>query len=185
MKLASLLDHNNQSGVVTKTAQAKPAAPGTKSGVSTALEAALAQAEGVAKTAAEQNSPARELEKLASEVTSQNRDEELAHAQKLGHYIADGFIRNIASYEAAAEKLAMEKAASMQITAEEIAMVREARENPKAFLAKVAAQEPQLTQAEAKALEEKTAQETIRGIHKLAMEHYASGYKAMEEALAS
>jgi hypothetical protein len=185
MKLKSLIASAESMATTTKTASHTP----TKtSNIASAIDEALAQAEAV-KTASEARSPSADLEKMASEIALGQRDAEVGHAEKIGAAMADSFVRQLAAYETAAHNMAMEKAASMEITAEEVEMIREARENPEAFIAKVASaidssdEDETLTEKQASEIWENTAQETVRGIHKVAMDHYAAGYATIADAL--
>jgi len=115
-----------------------------------------------------------------------NREAEVGHVEKLGAAMADSFVRQLAAYETAAEKIAMEKAASMAVTAEELDFVRAARSNPQEFVAKVAEEASAYegySEKVASEVWENTAQDTVRAIHKTAMDHYASGYATVLEAL--
>lgn len=185
MKLKSLIASAESMAPTTKTASHTPA---KTSNIASAIDEALAQAEAV-KTASEGRNPSADLEKMASEIAFEQRDAEVGHAEKIGAAMADSFVRQLAAYETAAQNIAMEKAASMQISADELEMVREARENPEGFIAKVAAaagvgaDEEQLTEKQAAEIWENTAQETVRGIHKVAMDHYAAGYATIADAL--
>ena len=188
MKLKGLIGNIENNAPLSKTASHN-ASQG--SSVSSAIEAALAQAEAV-KTASERRNPAADLEKMAAEVAEGNRMGEVGHVEKLGSAMADSFVRQLAAYETAANNIAQEKAASMQVTAEELEMVLEARNNPQLFMAKVAeaAQAAQAAQGSEQISEkvaaeiwETTAQETTRAIHKTAMDHYAAGYASIAQAL--
>lgn len=185
MKLKSLIASAESMATTTKTASHTPV---KTSNIASAIDEALAQAEAV-KTASETRNPSADLEKMASDLAMGQRDAEVGHAEKIGAAMADSFVRQLAAYETAAQNIAMEKAASMEITADEVEMVRAARENPSAFIAKVAemsgmsAQEEGLTEKQAAEIWENTAQETVRGIHKLAMDHYAAGYATIASAL--
>ena len=185
MKLKGLIGNIENNAPLSKTAS-HTATQG--SSVSHALEAALAQAEAV-KTASERRNPAADLEKMAAEVAEGNRMGEVGHVEKLGSAMADSFVRQLAAYETAANNIAQEKAASMQVTAEELEMVMEARHNPQLFIAKVAeaAQAAQggeeMSEKVAAEIWETTAQETTRAIHKTAMDHYAAGYASIAQAL--
>ena len=182
MKLKGLIGNIENNASQSKTASHN-ASQG--SSVSHALEAALAQAEAV-KTASERRNPAADLEKMAAEVAEGNRMGEVGHVEKLGSAMADSFVRQLAAYETAANNIAQEKAASMQVTAEELEMVMEARHNPQLFLAKVAEAAQggeQMSEKIAAEIWETTAQDTTRAIHKTAMDHYAAGYAAIAQAL--
>ena len=194
MKLKGLIGNIENNAPQSKTASYN-ASQG--SSVSSAIEAALAQAEAV-KTASERRNPAADLEKMAFEVAEGNRMGEVGHVEKLGSAMADSFVRQLAAYETAANNIAQEKAASMQVTAEEVEMVLEARNNPQLFIAKVAEaaqanQEAQygqyaqgggqISEKVAAEIWETTAQETTRAIHKTAMDHYAAGYASIAQAL--
>lgn len=182
MRLQTLLGNIN-SAPTTKTASAAPA---PRAGVMDAITAALAEAETVKTASTPENTPAGQLEKMASEVVASNRDAELQHAEKIGAAMADSYVRQLAAYEAASEKIAMEKAAEMNVTAEELQMVMAARQDPQGFLAKVAEQaQYQEYQNEKIAAEvwDQTAQDTVRAIHKTAMDHYAAGYGTIIQAL--
>lgn len=178
MKLKSLI--GNIEGGSTKTAAVQTRG----SNIMAAINDALEQTEN-AKTASA-HSAIEDLEKMAAEVASSHRGGEVEHAEKIGAAMADSFVRQIAAYEAASEKIAMEKAAEMNVTADELQLVRTARMDPRGFLAKVAEEaEYQDYQNEKVAAEiwENTTQETVRAIHKTAMDHYAVGYATMLDTL--
>jgi hypothetical protein len=178
MKLKSLI--GNIEGGSTKTAAVQTRG----SNIMAAINDALEQTEN-AKTASA-HSAIEDLEKMAAEVASSHRGGEVEHAEKIGAAMADSFVWQIAAYEAASEKIAMEKAAEMNVTADELQLVRTARMDPRGFLAKVAEEaEYQDYQNEKVAAEiwENTTQETVRAIHKTAMDHYAAGYATMLDAL--
>ena len=181
MKLKGLIGNIENSGSVKTASQAATAKSG---GVMDAITEALEQVEATKLASA--NTPAGDLEKMAAEVAELNREAEVAHVEKLGAAMADSFVRQIAAYETASEKIAMEKAAEMNVTAEELQLVHAARTNPQEFIAKIAEQaEVEQYQNEKIAAEiwETTAQDTVRAIHKTAMDHYAAGYATVIEAL--
>jgi len=181
MKLKGLIGNIENTGSVKTASQA--AAPKT-GGVMSAINEALEQVE-LSKTASA-HTPSGDLEKMATEVAGANRDAEVSHVEKLGAAMADSFVRQIAAYESASEKIAMEKAAEMNVTAEELQLVHAARTNPQEFIAKIAQQaEYDEYQNEKIAAEvwETTAQDTVRTIHKTAMDHYAAGYATVVEAI--
>jgi RNA-binding protein YhbY len=177
MKLKGLIGNIENTGSTKVAAQKAP----QSSSVLSAIDEALAQAESV--KVASDRTPAGDLEKIAAEVATSNRDGEVAHVEKLGAAMADSFVRQLAAYETASEKIAMEKSASMNLTAEELQMVHEVRTNPDAFIAKVAQLAGTQTEKTAAEVWESTAQETVRAIHKTAMDHYAAGYSTVVEAL--
>ena len=181
MKLKGLIGNIENSGTIKTASQAAAHKPGS---VLSAINEALEQVEQ-AKTASA-NTPAGDLEKMAAEVAASNRDAEIAHVEKLGAAMADSFVRQLAAYEAASEKIAMEKAAEMNVTAEELQLVHAARTNPQEFIAKIAEQarvEEYENEKIAAEVWETTAQDTVRAIHKTAMDHYAAGYATVVEAL--
>lgn len=181
MKLKGLIGNIENSGSVKTASQA--AAP-KSGGVMSAINEALEQVER-AKTASA-HTPSDELEKMAAEVAYANREAEVAHVEKLGAAMADSFVRQIAAYESASEKIAMEKAAEMNVTAEELHLVHAARNDPQGFIAKIAEQaqvEEYQNEKIAAEVWETTAQDTVRAIHKTAMDHYAVGYATVLEAL--
>lgn len=178
MKLKSLIGNHETQAVTTKTASRQ------QSTILGAIEDAVNEAS--VKVASPAYSPAADLEKMASEVAMANREAEVGHVEKLGAAMADSFVRQLAAYETAAEKIAMEKAASMAVTAEELDFVRAARSNPQEFVAKVAEEASayeEYSEKVASEVWENTAQDTVRAIHKTAMDHYASGYATVLEAL--
>lgn len=179
MKLKSLIENIEPAGR-TKTAAATGSNP---SNIMAAINETLSQIENT-KTASAR--PTADLEKMAAEVAASQRDSEVEHAEKIGAAMADSFVRQVAAYETASEKIAMEKAAEMNVTAEELQLIHTARTDPRGFLAKVAEEaEYQDYQNEKIAAEiwENTTQETVRAIHKTAMDHYAVGYATIIEAL--
>lgn len=180
MKLKGLIGNIENSGNVKTAAQAAPRSGGVMSAINEALEQVERSKTASART------PTDDLEKMAAEVADSNRDAEVAHVEKLGAAMADSFVRQLAAYETASEKIAMEKAAEMNITAEELQLVHAARTNPQEFIAKIAEQ-AQLEEYEnekiAAEVWDHTAEETVRAIHKTAMDHYAVGYATVVEAL--
>jgi hypothetical protein len=180
MKLKGLIGNIENSGTTKTAAQTAPNSGGVMSAITEALE----QVEQT--KIASMRTPTGDLEKMAAEVAASNRDSEIAHVEKLGAAMADSFVRQIAAYESASEKIAMEKAAEMNVTAEELQLVHAARTDPQGFIAKIAEQaEVEEYQNEKIAAEiwETTAQDTVRAIHKTAMDHYAVGYATVVEAL--
>ena len=178
MKLKSLI--GNIEGGSTKTA----AVHTRGSNIMAAINDALEQTEN-AKTASA-HSAIEDLEKMAAEVASSQRGGEVEHAEKIGAAMADSFVRQIAAYEAASEKIAMEKAAEMNVTADELQLVRTARMDPRGFLAKVSEEADYQAYQNEKVAEEiweNTTQETVRAIHKTAMDHYATAYATMLDVL--
>jgi hypothetical protein len=187
MKLKSLIN-NAQNSPMAKTASAQAAAPAKASAVGEAINEALAKAE-TTKVAAEVASPTADLEKMAAAVVESQHASEVAHVQKLGAAMADAYVRQLASYEQAAAQLAQEKTASMGITDGELQLISELRADPQGTVMKlasmvgVAPQDEYLTEKQAAEVWQQTAEATVRGIHKTAMEHYATGYQTVLEVL--
>lgn len=188
MKLANLMGRLSAEDQTKTAAATTPAAPAS-SKLDESINAAMAEIAAKEKTASTAAQPTNDLQKLASEVANSNRDAEVAHAEKVGAAMADGFVRQVAAYEAAANQIVSEKTAQLNLSAEEIAMIEESRTNPRAFVEKMAAFRDQLsaerplTEKEAHDVWNATAEETVRVIHKIAMDHYAAGYSAITEAL--
>ena len=151
-----------------KVASAKP----TESLLTEQLRAAVHNIEKVASTA-QGADPTAQLEKIAADLAETTRDSELSHAHKLGAAMCDGFVANLHAYETAAERIATEKVASLQPTAEEIEYVRQMR--------KQASDQP--SQAEIEAMEKQAEVEAVQEIHKTAMDYYAEGYRATKSML--
>ena len=168
-----------------KTASTNPAA--TSDAVDRASLAALEalrpaseKTAGVAGAApAPAVTPVDALRQHAEKVAGLEKSAELAFADQLGTTFADAAIRRIGEHTKAAETLLGIKTAS-DVTADEIAMIKMARENPRAFLAEV---ERGYLDGVAR---QKTARdasydrdflEATRGIHNVACRHYLHGYE--------
>lgn len=178
LSIAEIMSKSNGS---TKTASAAPA---PKSTVADALKAAVEGVSGSTKTA---SSPVMsDLEQLATKTAEQNKVATEAYVGTLGTAFFHGVVKEAAAYEAAAMKLASDKAAEMAVTAEELEMVRLARENPSAFIEKVAeaAQGSEAVRTkEAQELYEREWREGEALIHKAASAQYENAYRVTTEAL--
>ncbi len=171
---------------------AKPAvvqAPAEKTaGATSALDTALAETlrslpgMSTAKTASAQ--PETELNKLAAATIAEDRDAEEKHANVIGQAMAHGFLATLDQYGASAG--ALNKSASADITAEEIALVKLSREDPQAFLEEVARGMNQggSDKAAEDAMIVDTHNRVVAGIHKLSTDHFMGGYTAMAQVLA-
>lgn len=156
---------------------------GSKSALDAALADTLRSLTTSTKVASVQ--PEGELEKMAAAVIASDKSDEAKHAELVGQSMAHGFLATLDQFGAAAGNL--NKQASEDITAEEIALVKMARANPQAFLEEVARGAAQ--GGSDKAAEEQLYAEThdrvVAGIHKLSADHYMGGYTGMSQVLAS
>lgn len=183
--MLSLADILNKTNGTTKTASAAPSA--AKSTVSETLKAAVEAVNAPATTKNASSPVLSELEQLAVKTAEQNKVATEAYVGTLGSAFFHGVVKEAASYEAAAMKLAADKAAELAVTAEELEMVRLARENPSAFIEKVAeaAQDGEATRTkEAQELYEREWREGQTIIHKAASAHYENAYDVTARALA-
>lgn len=162
-----------------------------------ALAAALGEAE--TKVASEQPEVATpspraqadvvaSLSKLAEDVASSNFDRQVAQVDKLGTVLADAFVRRIGDWEAGGAKLASARGEETALTHEELAMINDYRTNPAVFVQKVAAMveggDAPLTEKQAQEIYAESAKDATRMIHKVAMDHFAEGYRAIDALLA-
>jgi hypothetical protein len=189
MKLDSFIKNLGQTKVAsaaappTKTA-AETAAPAPA--VTSAIRAALATIEQ-SKTASAPNSVEGDLKKIASETLAVEKTAEERHAHRLGEVMADGFASRLETYRAASEDLLSKQAAVVEggaVSAEELALVKMARENPEAFLAEVQKGFQETMDQTKEAAERTYAEnfdETVRTIHKKAADHYLAGYSIVAE----
>jgi ribosome maturation protein Sdo1 len=175
----------NPAATSTKTASAETP---TKSALERAMaavvqdEPAKPAQEKVSADAQTASAHAASLAKIAEEVAASNFDRQIAQVDKLGSVMAQAFVRELSNLEQGAQKIAAEYTASANLTPDELAMIHDLRTQPEVFFQKVAAMRgpTQLTEKEAADLYEKTAQDTVRQIHKLAMEHHVAGYQAAD-----
>lgn len=180
--MLSIAEIMNKSNTV-KTASAAPAPK--SSTVNDALKAAV-EAVGTSKTASAASPVLSDLEQLATKTAAQNKTADEAYMNVMGAAFFHGCVTEAANYEAAAVKLASDKAAELAITADEIAMVRLARENPSDFIEKVAAAAQGAEAERIKEAEELYRREWQEGealIHKAASAQYVDGYRTMTELL--
>ena len=171
----------------TKTASAEPS--NTASALERAMAAAVRDAdpkpsqEKVSSEVQPQSQPSAHLNmlsKFAEEVAASNYERQVAQVDKLGSVMAQAFVRELGNLEQGAQKIASEYNANANLTPDEIAMINDLRTRPDVFFQKVAAMQrgDELTEKEAAELYEKTAKDTVRQIHKLAMDHHVAGYQA-------
>jgi len=177
-----------------KNASAQPtAAPDGKPATKTASAVADALAsvtQPSTKTAAE-TSPAGAaaplFDKLAAELAAQDQEGSLKLAQLYGASIADGFMSQLGMYEKVAESLVSQQAekvagaagtrqGDVYLDPEMVALVKEAQENPRAFLARVQ-KAAEAEEAQLKEAEDKEAAELEQVVQVKAAEHYAHGYE--------
>lgn len=162
---------------ITKTASASASPAALDAAVSAAL-----QSVGQAKTAsAPTPTPTSDLEKMAAQEVEMDKQAEINHAYTLGVAMSDGFEAGRRQHEAAAVKVASEG-----VTAEDLQLIKLARENPQAFLAEVQRGFSD-TVGQAKVAEDAeyvdVYNRTVAGIHKLASEHWGVGYATTCEVL--
>ncbi len=193
MKLSSMIDSMSTAKIATEAPKpaAKPVvtqAPAEKTaGAQSALDSALLETlrslpgTGSAKTASAQ--PETELSKLAAATIAEDHDAEEKHAHVIGQSMAHGFIATLDQYGAAGASL--NKSAAMEISAEEIELVKLARSNPQAFLEEVARGMNQGTKEASDEDIAATHNAVVAGIHKLSTDHYMGGYTAMAQVLES
>lgn len=189
MKLSGVISSLNQNSKVAGAApEAKPPvqqpASEKTAGAASALDAAVADAlrtitGSTGKTASDKGSatgPEGQLESMAAKVASAGASDLDDMADRIGLKMSHGFVRGLNQAGEAAG--ALNKVASQEITAEEIALVKMARENPEAFLNDV--REGYMAgMAEKQAASEKV----VEAIHKIASDHYLGGYTAMSQVL--
>lgn len=179
-----------------KTAAQTPKAP--TSSLDRALAAALgeekvagdqSEVEVAAPSAMAQGNVVASLSKLAEDVAISNFDRQVAQVDKLGTVLADAFVRRIGDWEAGGAKLASARGDDAALTHEELAMVHDYRTNPAVFVQKVAAMvegaDAPLTEKQAQEIYAESARDATRMIHKVAMDHFAEGYRAIDELLAA
>lgn len=170
-----------------KTASAQqPAATGvqpaskTASAVAAAVASVTQPGEKTASAANPGGAAARLFDKLASDLAEQDKEGSLKTAQLYGAAIADGFMSQLGMYEKVAESLAAQQgekiAAAEQLDPELVALVKEAQENPRAFLARVQ-MAAETEDAQLKEAEDKEAAELEQIVQIKAAEHYAHGYE--------
>ena len=171
-----------------KTASAQqPAATGgqpaskTASAVAAAVASVTQPAEKTASAANPGGAAAPLFDKLASDLAEQDKEGSLKTAQLYGAAIADGFMSQLGMYEKVAESLAAQQgekiaAAETQLDPELVALVKEAQENPRAFLARVQ-MAAETEDAQLKEAEDKEAAELEQIVRIKAAEHYAHGYE--------
>lgn len=193
MNLQSLIN-GFDSSVKVASAEPAPAAKPTEK-VAAASSPALASAIndaissiGTEKTAAVAT-PAGEVAKLAAEVLGLDKEADLKHSHSMGRAFADGFVAQLDVYKGASENLlGQAKVAAEGVSADELALVKMARENPAQFIADVQrgyAETQELAEKQAAATYEETYNNLVRGIHKTASDHYVEGYAVADDVLRS
>lgn len=163
-----------------KTAS-QAATPPSKEAVSASVKDALNS-----KTASENNAnPLKDLIKVASDVIDNNRDGEIKHAQLLGRAMADGWAQRVEELNKAAELAEQEfsKVASENITPEDIRLIKEAKENPEAFLNHVYQGAMAKRAMEEKIAFEQEYNQTVAHIHQKTAEHYTYGYNVAQSLI--
>ena len=173
MKIASILSQHTSSG------QAK-----TASSRGSSVDAAINEALSETTKTASHHSPMADLEKMASDVSLANRQDEIGHVRKLANVFADSVVERLALHEQAASQVLEEKVAHMGITADEIAAVRMLRQDPGMLGKYASAEEIEAGQIkEAAEIWDETVAETVRGIHKSAAWHWKVGYATMLDVM--
>ncbi len=174
----------------TKTAAAKPEnKPATQpASEKTAMDAMVAQTVAsvrAVKTASASPTvqPASsDVAKIASETVAADKTAQLTQSSLMGQAMAHGFMQTLTQYGSASDGLAAKTASDMGVTAEDLQLLKVAKEDPERFLAWVY-EGAQTKQAADQADYDATAQATLEGIHKLSSDHYVAGYLAADEAL--
>jgi hypothetical protein len=123
-----------------------------------------------------------EVAKLAAETLAADKTAQLMHHSLAGQAMAHGFMQTLTQYGSAADGLATKTASEMGVTAEDLQLLKVAKEDPERFLAWVY-EGAQVKQASDQQTYDATAQATLEGIHKLASDHFVAGYLAADEAL--
>lgn len=180
--LRELLSQDNAPAVEKTAAEEKKSVPQTaKDAINNAL-ASFTQQQKVAAA-----NPTNDLNKLASEVISNDRLGEIKHASLIGRTMADGFFQRVEELNKAAE-LAQEefhKTAMEQITPADIQLIKMAKENPEAFLQQVYQGAMARKEAEEKTAYEQSYRQTVELIHTKTAEHFIYGYSVVDELLKS
>jgi hypothetical protein len=122
--------------------------------------------------------PVDAIEKLASDVVSQDAEASIKTAHLVGAAMADGFMSQLGMYEKVAAQIS-EKTASVSMSGLDpstVELVKIAQEDPQAFLSlvKEAAGEEE---ALLKQAEDETAAQLERDILYKSAEHYVAGYE--------
>jgi hypothetical protein len=178
----NLDDMLNKQMPKTASTQAQPsgAKPSTKAASAVADAVAAVTQTKTASAASPAGAAAPIFDKLASDLAAQDQEGSLKMANLYGAAIADGFMAQLGMYEKVAEKLAAQvgekTAGAGDLDPEMVALVKEAQENPRAFLARVerAAQSEDMQLKEA---EDREAAELEQAVQVKAAEHYAHGYE--------
>lgn len=163
----------------TKVASAAPSANADSNTIKSAIADVLSNV-GSTKTASAET-PTNKLASIAADVIASEKSAMDKEAMTYGAAIADGFVARLSDYE----KVANEKLAS-EVTAEDLELIKMARENPAEFLAQVqAGYDSQFAQEKqaAEAAYTETYNNTVAAIHKTASEHYLAGVMALDAAL--
>lgn len=179
--LRELLSQNNTPAVEKTAEEQKKASPtSSKDAINNALASFTQQ-----KTASA--NPTNDLNKLASEVISNDRLGEIKHASLIGRTIADGFFQRVEELNKAAE-LAQEefhKTAMEQISPADIQLIKMAKENPEAFLQQVYQGALARKEQEEKIAYEQSYRQTVELIHTKTAEHFIYGYNVVDGLLKS
>lgn len=185
MKLGSVIGNLNATNL------AQPAAPAVKTAgdaspgndpVERASIAALnALRPGGEKTASAQGAaPANPVDALraqAEKLASIDKVAEVAFSRQLGAEFGDAFLQRIAQSEMASSSLlGLDKTAS-NISPDELALVKMARENPGQFLAEVERGYRDGIERQKTASYDEDFLKATRGIHHVASNHYVHGYQ--------
>jgi len=174
MNLEALMPKN------TKTASEQPvsgSAPSSK--VAAAIEEA-SSAVTRTRTKVASEGPIAAIEKLAEDLSAQDREQSLKTAHLIGATMADGFMAQMAVYEKVAaqqaEKVASAATPMQGLDPSTVELVKLAQEDPQSFLALVqeaAGQDAALL----KQAEDETAANLERDILHKAAEHYIAGHE--------
>jgi hypothetical protein len=171
----------------TKVANATASA-GQSSALSGAIADAMASV-GQTKVAANgATQPKNDLLKIAEQTLGLDKEADIKHAEQMGSAFADGFVRRMTGYNEAAGNLEAVKQASevASVTAEDLAFLKMARENPEQFLAEVErGRAAGTSEAEKRAADvyAETYNDTVRAIHKTASDHYQHAYAVADVVL--
>jgi hypothetical protein len=159
----------------------------TAGAVAAALAAVTKPGEKTAGAASPAGAAGPLFDKLAADLAAQDKTGSLALGNMFGAAIADGFMSQLGMYEKVAESLAAQQGEKIAAAAgtlqgeslldpEMVALVKEAQENPRAFLARVQ-KAAEAEDAQLKEAEDKEAAELEQVVQVKAAEHYAHGYE--------
>lgn len=186
MKLGSVIGNLNATNLAQPSAPAVKTAgdnaPGNDPVERASLAALNALRPGGEKTASAQGgapaaSPVDALRAQAEKLASIDKVAEVAFSRQLGAEFGDAFLQRIAQSEMASSSLlGLDKTAS-NISPDELALVKMARENPGQFLAEVERGYRDGIERQKTASYDEDFLKATRGIHHVASNHYVHGYQ--------